>query len=532
MANTPLLAVATLAIAYAGYWIFKVIAIRRFYRNVPGPPHTFLLGHAKVLGEYQAKFPAMTSIQSALTQMKHDFDLPDIWYLDLWPFGPQIVICSSPDSAAIPSTINAMDIASDVTAFFDKNLGTGFIEAQNGPTWKELLHIIAPPLTPSATRAYHATIVEEAKIFHDRLQKTALQDEPIDIFHETGKYAFDVVSRVFFGSEVRLRSQTTYCLLYESLLGLGEIVGELVLMLNPVAKRPLIKERDRLVAGMEDEINKIIDSRFAVLQQKGSSLTKDSATTILDRMLLAKVQSNQPVDARLRRLILDNTKGVLAAGFGTTADTIVWLLLLLSHFPEVLAKVREEHTRVFSPSFDETLSLLESDPSRLKQLEYTTAFIYETLRFFPVGPPFREPPASMKSFTYKNVTYPVNGHRFEILTHAIHHDPAVFPSPKEFLPERHLPLSNPPYSRNAYRPFERGPRACLGSTLATEEMRILLVMLARTFDFEHLPVNVPDKPRVSHTDMDVTMGDVAFGVARFTAGPRGPVKMRVRRSKV
>lgn len=306
MANTLLLAATTLAIAYAGYCICKVISIRRFYKNVPGPPHTFLLGHAKILGEYQAKFPSGTSIQSVLTEMKQDMNLPDIWYLDLWPFGPQFVICSSPDSAAIPSTIHAMGIASEVSDFFDGNLGTGFIEATNGQPWKELMHMIAPPLTPSATKAYHAAIVEEAQVFYHQLQKFALQqDEPIDLIREVGKYTFDVVSRVFFGNDVRLRSQTTYCPIYEDLLGMSDIMGKAVVMLNPFAKRPLLKEKDRLVARMEQEIDKVVDARFNILVQKGSALQKDSATCILDRMLLANAQSGKPIDAHLRKLVRD-----------------------------------------------------------------------------------------------------------------------------------------------------------------------------------------------------------------------------------
>ncbi|KAK0620973.1 cytochrome P450 [Immersiella caudata] len=523
---------AAVAVVYIGYWINKFITIRNFYKDKPGPPHNFLLGHAKVLGEYNLKFPADTAMQSVLTQIKRDFDLPDIFYLDLWPFGPEFVICSSPDSAAIPSTVKPMEQSPEVTTFFTGNLGKSFIEATSGSQWKELLHMIAPPLTPSATRAYYSIIVEEAKIFYDGLQKLASKDDPFDIMHEVGKYTFDVMSCVFFGESERLHSQTEHCQLYEDLQRIADVVGKTAVMLNPLAKRPLLKERDRLAARMESDIDKILASRFTALQQEGDVSAKMKTGSIMDRMLLANVESGKPVDARLRDTIFDNAKGVLAAGFGTTADTLVWAFLLLATHSDILAKVREEHTRIYAPSFNETLSLLQSDPNRLKSLDYTTAFIQETLRLFPVGPPLRTHPSDMNSLTHNSKLYPITTHQFQILSHAIHYSESCFPNPKSVLPERHLPLSNPPYSRNAYRPFERGPRACLGSTLAMDEMKVVLVMVARWFDFEHvLPEGevLPKKPRVEYTDLDLKLGDVVFGVQRFTTGPKGPVGMRWRK---
>jgi cytochrome P450 len=61
------------------------------------------------------------------------------------------------------------------------------------------------------------------------------------------------------------------------------------------------------------------------------------------------------------------------------------MYMLLSKSPTVLAKLREEHTRVFHSSFDATLEMVEAKPSKLDELDYTTAVIRETLRLFPIG---------------------------------------------------------------------------------------------------------------------------------------------------
>ncbi|KAK1751521.1 putative sterigmatocystin biosynthesis P450 monooxygenase stcS [Echria macrotheca] len=530
MPSTLVLALTTLAIASAGYWIAKIIALRGFYRTVPCPPHSFVWGHLKLIDEYNKKFPPETALPAVLTQINQDFNLPDIWYLDLWPFGPQFVMCSAPDAAAMPTTIQPMEQAPVVEEYFGRNLGKGFMEVTNGPTWKELHHMIAPALTPAATRTYHEMIVEEAKVFYDQLQKWAAKDEPVNLIDLASRYTYDVINRVFYGdSGERANAQTTHCQFLDDLSRLSEHILVYTLTMNPLKKRSVLKQMDGIVARMEREVEDRANARFAVLRREEDLSEKLSPGTILDRMLAARAQSGKPLDDRLMGLVRDNAKGVVAAGFNTTADTLVNAFILLAAFPDILAKMRDEHTHVFSPSFDETLSLLRSNPNLVKNLEYTTAFIHETLRIFPVGNSVRKPPKEIKSFTYKSKTYPIRDHIFMVLTHAMHHDPSIFPEPKRCLPERHLPLSSPPYPRSAYRPFERGPRSCLGSTLAVEEMRIALLMVARWFDFEHLVHGKNEVPLARFTDLDTKIGDAAFPIQRFTIGPRAPVEMKLTR---
>jgi cytochrome P450 len=129
---------------------------------------------------------------------------------------------------------------------------------------------------------------------------------------------------------------------------------------------------------------------------------------------------------------------------------------------------------------------------------------------------------------HKGTRHPLlKNHLLSIMTQSIHYDPEVFEDPKRFWPDRFLDADRP-IPRSAYRPFERGVRACIGQTLAMDEMKISLVMLARWLDFELVDHQPAKKPLFTHTDLDTKLGKHAFQVHAFTAMPAGSVKMRIR----
>jgi len=199
----------------------------------------------------------------------------------------------------------------------------------------------------------------------------------------------------------------------------------------------------------------------------------------------------------------------------------------LSVHPEVVRKLREEHDSVFTNGIDATFEMLQRDSYKLNQLEYTTNVIKEVLRFYPVGYTVRAEHPTEPFLSYNGIQYSTKGKMVCPLQMHMHMNEQIFEKPKTFDPDR---FARPDFPRHAWRPFERGPRSCLGQSLAMDEVKITLLLTIRDFDFTCADLKPNKTPRVSWTDWDLTFGDRAFQQFIFEARPRDGMPMVVKKS--
>jgi cytochrome P450 len=202
--------------------------------------------------------------------------------------------------------------------------------------------------------------------------------------------------------------------------------------------------------------------------------------------------------------------------------------MLLSKHPQVVQKLRDEHTAVFSPDFETTVAQLQEKPYKLNELTYTTAVIRETLRLFPVGfGPKQAAPGATITAAREGRIYPIDrGLCIIPLQHHMHYSPSYFEHPTVFKPERFL--DGEIMARGTMRAFSRGPRGCAGQELAVDELRIILLVTVRDFDFEYVHMEPNEEARAKYTELDKTFGDVVFQELGMEAKPRGGMTMKVR----
>jgi cytochrome P450 len=153
----------------------------------------------------------------------------------------------------------------------------------------------------------------------------------------------------------------------------------------------------------------------------------------------------------------DELLTLLLAGHETTATALSWTLERLSRHPDVLDRLTAE---VRAGADD----------------EYLDAVIKESLRLRPVVPAvaryLTEPTA------LGDRVLPAGVHITPSI-YLTHRNPAIYPEPERFRPDRFLER---PAGTYEWIPFGGGTRRCLGASFALFEMRIVLAEVLRRFD--------------------------------------------------
>jgi cytochrome P450 len=186
-------------------------------------------------------------------------------------------------------------------------------------------------------------------------------------------------------------------------------------------------------------------------ERRGADGERDD---VLAMLLEARHEDGSPMSPRELR---DELMTLLVAGHETTASELAWAFERLARTPQVLRRLTEE------------LDSGDGDG-------YLTATIQETLRRRPVlqlaAPRLVKQPVTIGGFDYPpGVCLAANGY-------LIHHDPAIYPEPYAFRPERFLDEQPGTYT---WIPFGGGRRRCLGASFALLEMKIVIrAVLAQT----------------------------------------------------
>ena len=293
---------------------------------------------------------------------------------------------------------------------------------------------------------------------------------------------------------------------------------------------------------MDNFISSILDERIAGDTSNQAREPKQRARSIASLALetynndfRGTTASEGRMDPEFRRYAIDQLKTFFFAGHDTSSTTICYIFYLLKKNPLVLDEVCKEHDAVFGKNASAAAELIRQDPYILNRLEYSLAVIKETLRIFPVASSVREGEPNLHIFDPgTGRSYPTEGCMIWMLVPAIQHHPNLWSDPEIFRPDRFLGLNAASLPKDAYRPFEKGPRSCIGQELAYLEIKVAMALCLRTFQITTAYEEV-DKLNGDGLgwgkDMGKgklgTMGEDAYQILRATAKPRQGMPCRV-----
>jgi len=187
------------------------------------------------------------------------------------------------------------------------------------------------------------------------------------------------------------------------------------------------------------------------------------APTVLDLMLAPAEDGEAP---RTEKALYEELGTIIFSGHETTAVALAWALYEVARHPGVLGRLRAE-LDALGP---------DPEPDLIAKQPYLRAVCDETLRLHTILTEIgRVVAAPMDLCGY---TLPV-GTGVGVGIYAIHHDPALYPEPYHFRPERFLERSYSPFE---FLPFGGGHRRCMGATLSDFEMRIALATIVSRWE--------------------------------------------------
>lgn len=339
-------------------------------------------------------------------------------------------------------------------------LGAGSLLLLEGPRHRRERKLLTPPFHGARMRAYGEAI---ASITTDHLQRRA-QGERFPAVAMTQAITIDVILRTVFGVD-----QTEHLAVFRAAVDAATRSAHPAVLFAPALRRPLLgigpyarlcRDQARLCALLRTQIEAI----RPVAGERGD---------ILSLMLRARYDDGAPMDDAD---VVDELRTLLLAGHETTAIALAWALHWLHQHPEALARVRAE-LDALGPA---------PTPEALAALPFLEAVCHETLRLHPVV---------LAVVRRLRAPFELAGRRLPpgvavmASIFLAQRDPAVFPAPDRFVPERFLDRSYSPYE---YLPFGGGTRRCIGAAFALFEMKVVLGTLLGVAEFRRLPSARPN----------------------------------------
>ncbi|MEX2201575.1 MAG: cytochrome P450 [Dongiaceae bacterium] len=347
-------------------------------------------------------------------------------------------------------------------------IGNGILTS-HGQVWRAVRERIQPAFAPPRLADMGTDIVDSFDIVIDRWIGDAARAQPVDVMRGLVRATLDVLLRVLAGGDGRMLDDGDIDAINVALLAASRHAW-----LRGADQYKVLAARE---PGFEQAMRRLdkVAGRLFSHQRQRNDANGGTDGDVLSRLVAA--HDDPSCNEMTKRQLRDELLTFLLVGHETTAVALAWALRELGENPEIQEALRREAAAV-----DRSMSAREA----LAAAPLATAVFRESMRLHPPIPVL--PRILLEPYRIGGYNF-MAGSFFALPVFAYHRDPAVWPEPKRFLPERFLGDDTALRDSPSYMPFASGPRACLGSRFALTEGPLGLLQIVR-----RLEIRAPETP--------------------------------------
>ncbi|GAX74682.1 hypothetical protein CEUSTIGMA_g2130.t1 [Chlamydomonas eustigma] len=416
----------------------------------------------------------------------------------LLPTGPVSSFLVISDPAAAKHVLRSTD--NSQRNIYDKGLvaevsqflfGDGFAVA-GGEHWRSRRRAVGPSLHRSYLEVMIDRVFGPSAVFAcQKLDVAATSGTAVNMEAVFSQLTLDIIGKAVFNYD--FNSLTTDSPLIQAVYTALKETETRATDLLPYWKIPLlckfVPRQQKALAAVDlirqttsDLIRKckeMVDEEEMAAAEAASAAGQEYINSSDPSVLRFLIAAREEVDSTQLR---DDLLSMLVAGHETTGSALTWTLYLLAMNRDKMARAQEEVDQVLQ-------SRLQPSMAEYGQLRYVMRCVNESMRLYPHPPVLLR--RALVADTLPGGYEVARGQDVMISVYNIHHSPAVWENPEEFIPERFGPLDGPvPTEQNTdfrYVPFSGGPRKCVGDQFALMEAVVALTVLLKQYDFELVP---------------------------------------------
>ena len=477
---------------------------RKQFGNIPQLKSSLLMGNLLHMNEGLQRGEPDRHSDYLFEEMWNELGRPSCFLVDLWPATWPLLIVANHDIAEQFSKANRQFAYSTPKSPTVNEL-TPLIGGQSmlirgGEDWKQYRKRFNPGFATQHLVSLLPSILEKTDIFLEHLERLAGTGEAFKLGTYLTGLTFDIISAVVMDYDFKAQGDEQN---QAEILKLFKQLGNSFTTSNsnlPWWAMPKVTySRWQKSRRTHKLLRELVVQRY---EEQRNELTGAKPKT--RSILSLSLQGVEKFDSEYIDQTCDQIKTFLFAGHDTTSVMLQWAFYQLSRTPRALKTAIAELDDVLGPNTDPKhvrQQFLERGDDIMRRLTYISAIVKETLRLHPPAATARMPPKGSNTIirTPEGQDLNVDGLIIYNCQQLIQTNSDVYgPNGHAWVPERWLGNTDTSEATNkdvdqdkkggaipasAWRPFERGPRNCIGQELVNIEARIILASTLRRFDF-------------------------------------------------